>query len=149
MPGRHCAPAAAHPPIRHARRRQPDRTAAGHPARRDAESVFLRDGDEIDIPVRDQLAPRSVGAQEIRHPLQRIDRRALSPHRLMAEENQPRVVADMRMGQEDAVRRPRSGGAGDHVEIMKLLAHVRGGLKQEALPRLVMHHAQRDRAHRQ
>ena len=61
----------------------------------------------------------------------------------MAEEHQPGVVADMGMGEENAVQHRTAGtGREGAVEAVKLLADIRRGVDQEALAGGVIHEAE-------
>ena len=78
--------------------------------------------------VGDEQAPRPVGAQVVGHAAGAVHGQAVRGQHLLAQEHQPRVVADVPVRQEDPVRR-RAAGQG-----VELGRHVGGRVEQVGAP---------------
>ena len=121
-------------PVWDADRRHPEPVAQGDLAIR----LHLVDDH---VAQRNQLAPGSVRAQETRHARRRVDRHSRGSERLAAEIHEARVVADVGMGEKDAVHeRPAHGPFG--VERFELGRQVGSGVDHETPARLLVHQAQ-------
>lgn len=104
---------------------------------------------KVDIADFDQLAPRTVTAQELRHARHREDALARRAGTLEPELRKAEIVPDMRMRQEYPVEPQPAGGRRigrrEGVERVDLLGDRRRRFEQEALPVLPVDHAQRSR----
>ena len=90
---------------------------------------------QLDVLQLHELAPGAVAAQEVGHARRGPDREAPGVDRLEAEEGEPEVVADVGVGQEDAVDRgavdaPRGGAPAHPRHLIELLAEVGRGVEQ-------------------
>lgn len=93
--------------------------------------AFLHDRED-DVVTNEQAVPGSVLGEKIRHARHDVDGNVLRAGRLVAEHHQAGVMADMGVGEKNAIEADRSFDRRGLVEALQLLLEVGRRLEQPA-----------------